>query len=190
MLQVLVTVDARQTKACPPGLSLSRRSSAGICRLARADQVNRRKGAMFKHILLPTDGSELSERVIPKVVALAQSMSARLTGLIVFEPFHVFAANPLMVTDTDEVYRVNCERRAAQCLETIKRPAEAAGVDFDGVHVYSTQPYHTIITTAAAHGCDLICMASHGRRGVSALVLGSETLKVLTHSKIPVLVWR
>jgi nucleotide-binding universal stress UspA family protein len=145
---------------------------------------------MFKHILIPTDGSELSEKLIPKIVALAKSMSTRLTGLTVSEPFHVFAAEPVMVTDTEDVYRAHCEKRATQYLNAIKKAAEAAGVAFTGLHMFSDQPYTAIISTASAHGCDLICMASHGRRGVSALVLGSETVKVLTHSKIPVLVWR
>ena len=72
----------------------------------------------------------------------------------------------------------------------VKQAAEAVGVSFDGLHVFAAQPYMTIINTAAAQGCDLICMASHGRRDVSALVLGSKTVKVLTHSKIPVLVLR
>ena len=145
---------------------------------------------MFKHILVPTDGSELSEQVIPKAIALVRSMSARVTGLTVSDPFHVFAANPEMVTDTEDVYRAHCEKRAARYLDEIKKAAEAAGVAFTGLHVFAAQPYMTIISTASAQGCDLICMASHGRRGVSALVLGSETVKVLTHSKLPVLVWR
>jgi nucleotide-binding universal stress UspA family protein len=145
---------------------------------------------MFKHILIPTDGSEVSERAIPKTVAFAKSMSAKVSGLTVSEPFHVFAADPVMVTDTEDVYKAHCEKRATEYLNAIKKAAEAAGVAFTGLHVFSAQPYMTIISTASAHGCDLICMASHGRRGVSALVLGSETVKVLTHSKIPVLVWR
>jgi nucleotide-binding universal stress UspA family protein len=148
------------------------------------------ESAMFKHILVPTDGSELSKQMIPKAVALAKSMSARVTGLTVSEPFHVFAANAEMVTDTEDVYRAHCEKRAVQYLDEIKKAAEAVGVAFTGLHVSAAQPYMTIISTTSAQGCDLICMASHGRRGVSALVLGSETVKVLTHSKLPVLVWR
>lgn len=145
---------------------------------------------MFKHILIPTDGSELSEKAIPKTIALAQSLAATVTGVTVSEPFHVFAADPAMVTDTEDVYQVHCEERATRYLDAIKKAAEAVGVAFTGIHMFSDQPYMKIIGIASAHGCDLICMASHGRRGVSALVLGSETLKVLTHSKIPVLVWR
>ena len=145
---------------------------------------------MFKHILFPTDGSELSEKAIRTTVALAKSMSASVTGLTVSEPFHVLATDPVMVTDTEDVYRARCEKRAKQYLDAIKKAAESAGVVFAGLHLFSDQPYTAIISTASAQGCDLICMASHGRRGISALVLGSETVKVLTHSKIPVLVWR
>jgi nucleotide-binding universal stress UspA family protein len=145
---------------------------------------------MFKHILFPTDGSELSARAIPKVTALAKSAGAKLTAVTASVPFHVFAAEPGMVTDTDKVYRTHCDQRAALYFDAIKKSAEAAGVSFAGVHVYSDQPYTAIINTASSQGCDLISMASHGRRGVSALVLGSETVKVLTHSKIPVVVWR
>jgi Universal stress protein UspA and related nucleotide-binding proteins len=148
------------------------------------------ESAMFKHILFPTDGSELSGQAIPKTVALAKSMSASVTGLTVSEPFHVFASEPMMVTDTEDAYRARCEKRATQYLNAPKKAAEAVGVAFTGLHVFSDQPYTAIIGTASARGCDLICMASHGRRGVSALVLGSETVKVLTHSRIPVLVWR
>ena len=145
---------------------------------------------MFKHILVPTDGSELSAAAIAKAVALAKSLSAKVTGLTVFAPFHVLAADPAMVTDTEEQYRAHCESRAAQYLDVIKTAADAAGVTFNGLHVFAPQPYVTIISTASDQGCDLICMASHGRRGMSALLLGSETVKVLTHSKAPVLVLR
>lgn len=145
---------------------------------------------MFKHILFATDGSELSLMATFKVVGLAQSLSARLTSLIVSEPFYILAANPLMTANTDEKYRATCEKRTAQCLDEVKAAAEAVDVRCDGMHVFASQPYLVIIDTANAQGCDLICMASHGRRGVSALVLGSETVKVLTHSKIPVLVLR
>ena len=145
---------------------------------------------MFKHILFATDGSELSAQAIPKAAALAKSMSARLAAVTVSAPFHVFAADPVMVTDTEDVYRGHCEKRSAQYLNAVKKAADEVGVPFTGLHVYSAHPYTAILSTAAAQGCDLVCMASHGRRGVSALVLGSETVKVLTHSKIPVLVWR
>jgi nucleotide-binding universal stress UspA family protein len=145
---------------------------------------------MFKHILVPTDGSELSEEAAARAVALAKSISAKVTGLTVSERFHGLAFDPLIVTDNEDVYNAHCEERANKYLDAIRKAANAAGVPFSGTHVFSDQPYMTIISTASAHDCDLICMASHGRRGISALVLGSETIKVLTHSKIPVLVLR
>ena len=90
---------------------------------------------MFKHILIPTDGSELSEQAITKAVALAKSMSAKVTGLTVSEPFHVFAAEPMMVTDTENEYQVHREKRATQYLNIIRKAAETAGVAFKGLHV-------------------------------------------------------
>ncbi len=95
-----------------------------------------------------------------------------------------------MLTDTEEVYKAQCERQAEKYLRVIKTAAESSGLSFEGIHVFHDHPYAGIIETANNKGCDVICMASHGRRGITALVLGSETMKVLTHSKIPVVVWR
>jgi len=145
---------------------------------------------MFKHILIATDGSALSNHAIKKALQLAQSLSARVTGLTVSTPFHIFALDLLMMTNMEDAYALACEKRAARYLGIIKKAAAAAKVEFTGLHLFSGQPYEAIIQAAAANGCDLICMASHGRRGATALVLGSETMKVLTHSEIPVMVWR
>jgi len=95
-----------------------------------------------------------------------------------------------MVSDTKESYKKDCEARATKDLGVITAAARAAGVPCDVVHVDAEHPYEGIIDTARRAGCDLIVMASHGRKGASALVLGSETVKVLTHSKVPVLVCR
>jgi nucleotide-binding universal stress UspA family protein len=146
--------------------------------------------AMYKHILIPTDGSELSESAILKGVALAKSMNAKVTGVTVSAPFHAVAVEPLMVTDTPAQYKKDCEALAAKYLGAIEKAAKTTGLQYEGMHVVHDQPYEAIIGAAADKGCDLIVMASHGRRGVKALVLGSETTKVLTHSKIPVLVLR
>ena len=145
---------------------------------------------MFKHLLVATDGSPLSEQAALKAVQLAKSMSASLTAVTVSAPFHVLAVDAVMVTDTEDVYDAECKKRAEEYLAVIKTAAKSSGVSFEGVHVFHDNPYAAIIDTAAARGCDVICMASHGRRGFTALVLGSETVKVLTHSKIPVVVWR
>jgi nucleotide-binding universal stress UspA family protein len=145
---------------------------------------------MFKHLLVATDGSPLSEQAGLRAVQLAKSMSARLTAVTVSTPFHVLAVDTVMLTDTEDVYNEACKKRAEEYLAVIKTAAMSSDVSFDGVHVYHDHPYAGIIETANARGCDVICMASHGRRGLTALVLGSETVKVLTHSKLPVLVWR
>ena len=145
---------------------------------------------MYKHILIPTDGSELSENAILKGIALAKSMDAKVTGITVSSTFHAFAVEPMMVTDTPVQYQKDCEARAEKYLATIEKAAKSAHVPYEGTHVFHDQPYEAIIDTTAKRGCDLIVMASHGRRGMKALVLGSETTKVLTHSKIPVLVLR
>src|SRR5262249_21406008 len=145
---------------------------------------------VYKHILIPTDGSELSETAIERGVALARSVGARVTALTVSAPFHVLSLDPLAVTDTPEEYTVDCGRRAERYLRVARDAAEIAGVAFEGLHIVADHPYHAIIETARSRDCDLICMASHGRKGLSALVLGSETTKVLTHSQIAVLVCR
>jgi nucleotide-binding universal stress UspA family protein len=145
---------------------------------------------MYKKILIPTDGSPLSAAAIAQGVALAKSTGATVMGMTVSVPFHTFALDPMMVSDTRETYKKDCEDRAAKFLGTIQAAASAAGVPCEVAHVAAEHPYEEIIDTAKTGGCDLIVMASHGRRGASALVLGSETVKVLTHSKIPVLVCR
>ncbi len=145
---------------------------------------------MYKKILLPTDGSQLSTAAIAQGVALAKAIGAKVMGMTVSAPFHTFALDPMMVGDTRETYKKDCEERAAKDLGAIKTAASAAGVPCEVVHVNADHPYEGIIDTAKTAGCDLILMASHGRKGASALVLGSETVKVLTHSKIPVLVCR
>jgi nucleotide-binding universal stress UspA family protein len=145
---------------------------------------------MYTHILIPTDGSVLSDMAARQGVAFAKSINAKVTAITVSPPFHIFAADPVMVTDTREQYEKDCEVRAERYLGVVKEAAQTAGVPCEGLHTIDDHPYVAIIDTARDKACDLIFMASHGRKGVSALVLGSETMKVLTHSKIPVLVCR
>jgi nucleotide-binding universal stress UspA family protein len=145
---------------------------------------------MHRHILIPTDGSELSQNAIDYGMALAKSVNAKVTVLTVSTPFHTFAVEPGMITDTAEHYAKRMATLAAKYLNVAKEAALAAGVSCETMHVEHDQPYLAIIETAARKSCDLIVMASHGRRGISAVVLGSETVKVLTHSTIPVLVVR
>jgi nucleotide-binding universal stress UspA family protein len=145
---------------------------------------------MHRHILIPTDGSELSKNAIDYGVALANSVNAKVTVLTVSTPFHIFAIEPAMVTDTPEQYAKRMAALAEEYLNVARQTALASGVSCQTLHVEHEQPYLAIIETATQKLCDLIVMASHGRRGFSAVVLGSETVKVLTHSSIPVLVVR
>jgi nucleotide-binding universal stress UspA family protein len=145
---------------------------------------------VYKHILIATDGSELSAKAVDHGIAFAKSIGAKITVLTATEPFHVFSTDPKMLTDTAPVYKRHAAEFAAKTLDAIAKSAKAAGVPCETIHFEQEFPYDAIIKTASMKGCDLILMASHGRRGVSAIVLGSETVKVLTHSKIPVLVYR
>lgn len=143
---------------------------------------------MFKHILLPTDGSSLSEAAVEQGIIFAKSIGARVTGFHVISPFHVLATGVEMVTDTEEQYGTYSRAQAEAALAVIARSAKKAGVTFECISETNSQPYESIIGAAVKRGCDLIVMASHGRRGVQGLLIGSETNKVLTHTKIPVLV--
>jgi nucleotide-binding universal stress UspA family protein len=145
---------------------------------------------MYKRVLIPTDGSDLSRKAIEQGVALAKSIGASVVGITVSPTFHTFAVDPVLVTDSPEQYRQNWEALAERILAVLRDTAKVAGVPYDGVHAINDHPYEAIISTARDKQCDLIVMASHGRKGVSALLLGSETTKVLTHSRIPVLVCR
>lgn len=145
---------------------------------------------MFKHILIPTDGSELSNAAISQGVKLAKEINARITGLTVTMPFHFFALDGLQISDTAEQYAKDTKALAQRNLQFIRDAASAAGVECELVHRVSEHPYEEIVKTAQDMGCDVIFQASHGRRGMQALVMGSETHKVLTHTKIPVLVFR
>ena len=145
---------------------------------------------MFKHLLVPTDGSELSQAAIQGAVQFAKSINARVTAFYAMPKFHMLASGPEMVTDTRQEFAKDCKAHADRFLAVVVQAAKAADVPCETVLKTSDQPYEAIIATAKEQGCDLIMMASHGRRGVQAFILGSETQKVLTHSKIPVLVFR
>jgi nucleotide-binding universal stress UspA family protein len=110
--------------------------------------------------------------------------------LTVLPPFHTFTTDTQMIEDTPAQYKARMQKHAEKTLGAVADAARAEGVACEMVQVEHEHPYQAIIDTAVSKGCDLIVMASHGRHGISALVLGSETVKVLTHSKIPVLVHR
>jgi len=145
---------------------------------------------MFKHILLPTDGSRLSEKAIKNCVRMAKKNYAKITALTVIPKFHTFTYEIEMLETTRKEYEEQAAAQAQGFVDYARKVASAAGVDCEGVKVVSDQPYKEIIKTAQKKGCDLILMASHGRRGIEGFLLGSETQKVLTHSKVPVLVYR
>jgi nucleotide-binding universal stress UspA family protein len=145
---------------------------------------------MYKHILIPTDGSDLSQRTVREGVDFAQSIKAQITFLTASAPFKVFATDPLVVTDTADTYAKDAEKIAQLRFKDATEYARQRGVTAVAQHVYAEHPYEAIIDAAGKNECDLIFMASHGRKGVKGLLLGSETNKVLTHSKIPVQVCR
>jgi len=145
---------------------------------------------MYKDILIPTDGSELAGKAVQHGIAFAKEIGAKITVLTVTVPFHVFTLDPQVVEDVVDQYKKRIQEQAAKLLGAVAKAANAVGVACETVQIEHEHPYKAIIDTARSRGCDLIVMASHGRRGVSAIVLGSETVKVLTHSKIPVLVHR
>jgi nucleotide-binding universal stress UspA family protein len=140
---------------------------------------------MYKHILIPTDGSALSELAIRQGIAFAREIHAKVTALVVSPSLHAFEVDPIMAGHTlsPEQYAASATAQAEKYLAVARVEAGIAGVPCETLHV-------TIIDAADRKGCDLIFMASHGRKGISAFVLGSETYKVLSHSKIPVLVCR
>jgi nucleotide-binding universal stress UspA family protein len=149
---------------------------------------------VYKHILLPTDGSKLSEKGVTQGIKMARAMKAKVTAVHVVGRYHP-------VLDQDEGFvpvipavRKEFEDRSVECAMTILGPVKAAasksGVKCDTVVATGDLPYEMIIEQARKSKCDLIMMASHGRSGIKSLLLGSETAKVLTHSKVPVLVVR
>ena len=145
---------------------------------------------MFKRILLPTDGSEQSERAILAGIRFAKDLGAEVVGLTVIPKFHAFTYKTEMLEDTKSEYAVDSRKHADEYLKFISGAAQEAGVPCSTESAISDDPYQMIISTARDRHCDLIVMGSHGRRGVKGVLLGSETQKVLVHGSIPVLVYR
>lgn len=147
---------------------------------------------MFKHILVPTDGSELSADTVSKAVNFARETGAKITFFYAKPDYPVafYGEGALIDPTTPEKFAAMADKQAQDILSAAQKVAAAAGVPCAGDSSTSDVPYEAIIAAATDKGCDLIFMASHGRRGLSGLLLGSETQKVLTHSKTPVLVYR
>ena len=146
---------------------------------------------MFKHILVATDGSELSDIAVKAAIPFAKSLGAQLTAFYAMEaPSSSFGDYDLKNALSPDEFRASEEEKARKILSAVEASAKAAGIACDSATVSSDSPHEGIINVAQDKGCDLIFMASHGRRGMSALVLGSETNKVLTHCAVPVMVYR
>jgi nucleotide-binding universal stress UspA family protein len=141
-----------------------------------------------RHILVATDGSRQSRRAVRVAAALAKACGARLTGLHVVAPY--FEAGRSTAVAALPGFRRAVERAADRGLRDFARETRALGQSARALSIVGGEPWKDILRAARAHRCDLIVMASHGRRGLAGVLLGSETRKVLTHSKIPVLVCR
>lgn len=147
---------------------------------------------MFKHILVPTDGSQLSSDTVKRAIAFAKEARAKITFFFAKPDYPVafYGEGALIDPTTPDKFAEMAEQQASEILAAHEAAAKAEGVVSAAMSSVSDTPYEAIIAAAEEAGADLIFMASHGRRGISGLLLGSETQKVLTHSKIPVLVYR
>ncbi|MGZ8155934.1 MAG: universal stress protein [Burkholderiales bacterium] len=146
---------------------------------------------MFKNILIPTDGSEQSQRAVKVGIELAKLHGARITGIHVIPDYHLLIAyegafDPV----TEERIEEEAKARAETYLGFIRKECGEAAIQCSTVCETSDHPYDAILRTADSNDCDLILMTSHGRKGLAAVLLGSETRKVLTHARVPVLVVR
>jgi nucleotide-binding universal stress UspA family protein len=147
---------------------------------------------MYKHILVATDGSKLSQKAVTHAIALAQALGAKMTVFYASPdyPLPAYADGVVYEPVSKKEYAALANREAEKILKAIAEKAEAGGLDCATMHTIAPAPWEAILAAAKKAKADAIVMASHGRRGVSALLLGSETQKVLTHSKLPVIVVR
>ena len=144
---------------------------------------------MYKRILVPTDGSDITAKAVDSAVQLCKAFGAELCTLAVKEPFPYSAISEMQPIPPQEFFDSQ-ERIAVKHLQAVRDAANAASVNCTAASIEALHPWEAILDYGKQQDCDLIVMASHGRRGVAALLLGSETQKVLTHCKIPVLVYR
>jgi nucleotide-binding universal stress UspA family protein len=144
---------------------------------------------MFKHMLVATDGSKLSEEAVAYAISIAAPINAQVTALYVVQPVHAIVPAPLSETISED-FAARIEEQAKAAMAFVEETAHKAGVAVNLVTVRKEQPYKAIVEMAQSCRCDLIVMASHGHRPVSRFMLGGETQKVLAASNIPVLVYR
>jgi len=147
---------------------------------------------MYTHLLVPTDGSKLSDKAVTHAVSLAQALHAKISFFYASPdyPLPAYADGVVYEPISKREYTQMAGKEAEQVLDRASTQASAAGVDCEGMHSIAPAPWEAILKAAKKSKCDAIVMASHGRSGLSAMLLGSETQKVLTHSKLPVLVVR
>jgi nucleotide-binding universal stress UspA family protein len=146
---------------------------------------------MFKHLLIPTDGSEQSQRAVHAGIDFARKVDAKVTLITVSKPFHLIPVDDPMLAIYDEDAHLKATHEIAEArLREGEEYGKSQGVTVMTLHVYDDVVYRAIIEAALKYFCDLIFMASHGKRGMIAMLLGSETVRVLTHSRLPVLVYR
>ena len=147
---------------------------------------------MYRHLLIPTDGSELAHKAVVQGLSLAKLCGAKVTALTVEHPFYAMTCCPLQKWTTSLEYlwsmRNTWKRILLNILREVASAAKDSGVPCDLLQIEQDQTHEAIIAVATKNGCDLIVMASHGRSGLAAVLLGSVTVKVLTHTKLPVLV--
>jgi nucleotide-binding universal stress UspA family protein len=145
---------------------------------------------MYKHILLATDGSELAAKAVVAGLELAKRLQAKATAVTATEPWTAVVAGEAALGFPPDEYEKAAATAAARALSAVDDAAKRIGIDCATLHARDQYPAEAILEAAKAHGCDLIVMASHGRRGLSRLLLGSEAVRVLTHSAVPVLICR
>ena len=145
---------------------------------------------MYKHILIAFDGSELAEKAMRQALELAKTAGAKVTALYVWMPWSSIAVREIAVMFPPEEYEANAIKASNAQLQRVTDTARSLGVPCETKTASEAQPYKSIVDAATADGCDLIVMGSHGRRGLSGLLLGSVTNKTLSHAHVPVLVYR
>ena len=147
---------------------------------------------MYKHFLVAIDGSKLSSKAIAHVIALAKPLKAKVTAFYAAPeaPLPVYSEGVVFQPLGRKEYAAAMAKEAARILDPVVKRAKAAGIVADSRHTIAAAPWEAILDAAKKSKCDAVVMASHGRRGVAAMLLGSETQKVLTHSKLPVIVVR
>lgn len=146
---------------------------------------------MYKHILIATDGSEVARKGVDHGLSLAKSLGAKATIVMVTERWPVYAGPEWMPGPTEMAeYEARQKEAATTVLSDVKAAADRLGIAAETVHVPEALPAEAIVATATERDCDLIVMASHGRRGLRRLLLGSQTSEVLVSSPVPVLVVR